>query len=70
MEMQTDLIVVDENGDEVDGDQIFGALAFVFTTYRRQLKGDGMVATVMSNQALEDAMNENGLKLSSLKCWR
>ncbi len=56
------LIVVDENGDEVDGDQILGALG-LFLNKNGQLKGGGMVATVMSNQALEDFMNENGLKL-------
>lgn len=56
------LIVVDENGDEVDGDQILGALA-LFLERSGQLKGKGMVATVMSNQALEDAMTANKLKL-------
>lgn len=56
------LIVVDENGDEVDGDQILGALG-LFLHRNGQLKGGGIVATVMSNQALEDAMAHNGLKL-------
>ncbi|HEX5710139.1 MAG TPA: phosphoglucosamine mutase, partial [Sulfuricurvum sp.] len=56
------LIVVDENGDEVDGDQILGALG-LFLHREGQLKGNGIVATVMSNQALEDAMVENGLVL-------
>ena len=56
------LIVVDENGDEVDGDQILGALG-LFLHQSGQLKGGGIVATVMSNQALEDSMSENGLKL-------
>jgi phosphoglucosamine mutase len=56
------LIVVDENGDEVDGDQILGALG-LFLHQSGQLKGGGIVATVMSNQALEDTMSENGLKL-------
>lgn len=56
------LIVVDENGDEVDGDQILGALG-LFLHRSGQLKGGGIVATVMSNQALEDTMDENGLKL-------
>lgn len=56
------LIVVDENGDEVDGDQILGALA-LFLHRSGQLKGKGMVATVMSNQALEDTMTANKLKL-------
>jgi phosphoglucosamine mutase len=56
------LIVVDENGDEVDGDQILGSLA-LFLQRSGQLKGQGMVATVMSNQALEDSMSANKLKL-------
>jgi phosphoglucosamine mutase len=56
------LIVVDENGDEVDGDQILGSLG-LFLHQSGQLKGGGIVATVMSNQALEDTMSENGLKL-------
>jgi phosphoglucosamine mutase len=56
------LIVVDERGEEVDGDQILGALG-LFLHKNGQLKGGGIVATVMSNQALEDSMNENGLKL-------
>lgn len=56
------LIVVDENGDEVDGDQILGALA-LFLQRSGQLKGNGMVATVMSNQALEDTITANKLKL-------
>ena len=56
------LIVVDENGDEVDGDQILGALA-LFLQRSGQLKGKGIVTTVMSNQALEDTMTANKLKL-------
>lgn len=56
------LVVVDECGDEIDGDQLLGALG-LFLHRSGKLKGDGIVATVMSNQALEDAMNGNGLKL-------
>ena len=56
------LIVVDEKGEEVDGDQILGALA-LFLHQSGKLKGGGIVATVMSNQALEDAMISAGLKL-------
>lgn len=56
------LIVVDEHGEEVDGDQILGALG-LFLHQNGQLTGGGIVATVMSNQALEDTMNEHGLKL-------
>ncbi|MCX6061030.1 MAG: phosphoglucosamine mutase [Campylobacterales bacterium] len=56
------LIVVDEHGKEVDGDQILGALG-VFLQRNGVLKGGGIVATVMSNQALEDSMVANGLVL-------
>lgn len=56
------LIVVDEKGDEVDGDQILGALG-IFLHRSGGLKGGGIVATVMSNQGLEDAMTGAGLKL-------
>lgn len=56
------LIVVDEKGEEVDGDQILGALG-LYLHRTGALKGGGIVATVMSNQALEDAMNDAGLKL-------
>lgn len=56
------LIVVDEHGKEVDGDQILGALG-LFLHRNGVLKGGGIVATVMSNQALEDSMEANGLVL-------
>ncbi|MDD2265727.1 phosphoglucosamine mutase [Sulfuricurvum sp.] len=56
------LIVIDEKGDEVDGDQILGALS-LFLQRNGALKGDGIIATVMSNQALEDMLNAHGLKL-------
>jgi phosphoglucosamine mutase len=56
------LIVVDEKGNEVDGDQILGALG-LFLHQEGKLSGGGIVATVMSNQALEDTLVSNGLKL-------
>ncbi|OQX60074.1 MAG: phosphoglucosamine mutase [Helicobacteraceae bacterium 4484_230] len=56
------LVVVDEQGEVVDGDQLLGALA-LYLKESGQLKGDGIVATVMSNQGLEDAMKQNGLNL-------
>lgn len=56
------LIVIDENGEEVDGDQILGALG-LFLHKNGMLKGDGIVSTVMSNQALEDSMRDHGLVL-------
>ncbi|UFS62776.1 phosphoglucosamine mutase [Sulfurimonas sp. HSL-3221] len=56
------LVVVDEKGEVVDGDQLLGALGLFMHKYGL-LKGDGIVATVMSNQALEDAMAAAGLTL-------
>ncbi len=56
------LVVVDEKGKVVDGDQILGALA-VALHKKGQLKGKGMVSTVMSNQGLEDYLSANKLTL-------
>ena len=56
------LVVVDEKGEVVDGDQLLGSLA-AYMGNRGVLKGGGMVATVMSNQGLEDFMTQKGLKL-------
>jgi phosphoglucosamine mutase len=58
------LVVVDEKGEIVDGDQLLGALG-VHLNKQGTLKGGGIVATVMSNQGLEDYMKDNSLKL-----WR
>lgn len=56
------LVIVDENGDVVDGDQLLGALG-VFLYEKSSLKGEGLVATVMSNGALDNYVQEHGLKL-------
>ena len=56
------LVVVDDKGDVVNGDQLLGALGLYLHECGR-LKGDGIVATVMSNQGLEDALAEKGLTL-------
>ena len=56
------LVVIDEKGDIVDGDQLLGALG-VHLDQQDCLKGKGIVATVMSNQGLEDYMTANDLKL-------
>ncbi len=56
------LVVIDEKGEVVDGDQLLGALG-LYLHKSGQLKGDGIVATVMSNQGLEDALKERGLRL-------
>lgn len=56
------LVVVDEYGEVVDGDQLLGALGS-YLNDKKSLKGGGIVATVMSNQGLEDYMKVKGLKL-------
>ncbi|MFT5835566.1 MAG: phosphoglucosamine mutase [Sulfurimonas sp.] len=56
------LVVVDENGEIVDGDQLLGALGS-YMNDRGALKGGGIVSTVMSNQGLEDYMSSKKLKL-------
>lgn len=56
------LIVVDEKGQTVDGDQI---MALIGRDWHRQsrLRGGGVVATVMSNLGLERFLEGEGLKL-------
>lgn len=56
------VVVVDENGAVVDGDQLLGALgAYMHKT--GTLRGGGIVSTVMSNQGLDEFMKLHGLKL-------
>ncbi|UAJ11286.1 phosphoglucosamine mutase [Glacieibacterium megasporae] len=56
------LIVADENGALVDGDQL---MALVVTDWAKKgkLKGGGLVATVMSNLGLERYLTGQGLTL-------
>ena len=56
------LIVVDETGRLIDGDQLMALIALGLKA-RDQLRGDGVVATVMSNLGLERKLGEAGLKL-------
>lgn len=56
------LIVVDEQGSILDGDQIM-ALCAQAMMERDELPDGALVATVMSNMALEVFMNERGGKL-------
>jgi phosphoglucosamine mutase len=60
------LIVVDEQGKIVDGDQI---MALIGSSWARQglLRGGGVVATVMSNLGLERHMQASGLTLERTK---
>ena len=56
------LVVVDEKGEVVDGDQLLGAMG-AYLNKKGALKGGGIVATVMSNLGLEEYMKECGLEL-------
>ena len=56
------LIVVDENGRLVDGDQLMALIALGLQR-RGELKGEAVIATVMSNLGLERKLDENGVRL-------
>ncbi len=56
------LVVVDENGDVIDGDKLLGRLA-VHLNSQNHLKNCSMCATVMSNKALEDYLTANKISL-------
>jgi phosphoglucosamine mutase len=56
------LIFADEKGQLVDGDQLMALIALGLHA-RGALKGDGVVATVMSNLGLERKLGESGLRL-------
>jgi len=56
------LMVVDETGAIIDGDQLMALIALGLHA-RGELKGDAVVATVMSNLGLERKLADAGLKL-------
>src|SRR5690349_18116338 len=56
------LIVADETGRIVDGDQLMALIALGLKR-RGELRGDAVVATVMSNLGLERKLGDAGLKL-------
>lgn len=60
------VLIVDENGVAVDGDQI---MALITTSWaaKGQLKGGGLVATIMSNLGLERYLSDKGLNLARTK---
>jgi phosphoglucosamine mutase len=60
------LIVVDETGRTVDGDQIMALIATGLAA-RGELRGGGIVATVMSNLGLERFLASKGLMLERAK---
>ena len=60
------VIIVDENGAIIDGDQLMAVIA-EFWANDQLLKGDGIVATVMSNLGLERFLGDKGLSLARTK---
>lgn len=60
------LIVIDEKGEAVDGDQIMASIATRMAE-KGQLRGGGVVATVMSNLGLERYLEGKGLTLERTK---
>ena len=56
------LIVIDEQGREVDGDQLMALIAGRMAE-KGELRGGGVVATVMSNLGLERHLQDQGLTL-------
>jgi len=59
-------ILVDETGEEIDGDQLIGLIA---TDWKKRdlLARDGVVTTVMSNLGLEKYLKSIGLELARTK---
>ena len=60
------LITVDEKGHIIDGDQLMALIALGLKS-RGELKGEAVVATVMSNLGLERKLGESGLRLLRTK---
>ena len=56
------VVMVDEEGEIVDGDKLMAVLA-VHLKNNGMLKGGGVVATVMSNQGLGEYLGQHGLTL-------
>ena len=57
------VLIADENGRIVDGDQLMGLIAH-YWRQTEQLKGGGLVATVMSNLGLEKYLDGLGIRLA------
>ena len=60
------VIICDENGKVIDGDQIMALIATAWAK-RGQLKGGGLVSTIMSNLGLEHYLATQNLNLARTK---
>ena len=56
------LVVVDEKGGVVNGDKLIGILALA-SKENKTLKNNAVVATIMSNYALEEFLKSHGITL-------
>lgn len=56
------LIVIDNEGSLIDGDKLIGSLA-LYQKNKNLLHNNGIVATLMSNMALENFLKEHHIKL-------
>jgi phosphoglucosamine mutase len=56
------LIMADENGHRIDGDQLMSLIAQHWK-HLGKLRGDGVVATVMSNLGMERYLSKQNIKL-------
>src|SRR6185503_8322862 len=57
------IVMVDEKGEVIDGDQLMALIASSWQNQRR-LKGNGIVTTVMSNLGLERFLKAKGLRMA------
>jgi len=60
------VLIVDENGAIIDGDQLMSLIAESWAS-DGLLRGNGIVATVMSNLGLERHLNDRGMELIRTK---
>ncbi len=60
------VMICDENGEIIDGDQILAVIAKSWKA-KGKLKGGGVVSTIMSNMGLERFMAAEGLRLERTK---
>jgi len=60
------VVIVDETGNIIDGDQLMAVIAESWAD-NQLLRGNGIVATVMSNLGLERFLGDKGLTLARTK---
>ena len=63
------LMMADENGELIDGDQLMALIAQLLAARTAGCKGGGVVATVMSNLGLERYLAGHGLAAARAPRW-